>query len=94
MTAWCGELAGEIIAVGGVNHRRGFLEAFFDTSDTARPYKMELYRASRQFMARLPRRRLIYATHDPNEPGGPRWMKSLGFEPVEGREGLYRLWRD
>ena len=92
--AWVGELDGEVIAVGGVNHRRGWLEAFYDCSEKARQFPMDLYRASRKFMASLPKDRLVYGLHDSREPGGARWMQSLGFKPVEGREGLYRLWRD
>jgi len=92
--AWCGELDGKIIGLGGFafSHKRWY--AFCDLTEEARPYKMHIMRgAIRAFQAaRDTSIKFIYAQADPDERGAVTWMKRLGFEVDPRNPNLYR-WR-
>lgn len=90
VTAWCGELDGEIIAIGGFAHVRGKLIAFFEEDDKARRFKVTLVKAGIRVIREMAARgKVMYAQTDPKEPGAKRWVESLGFRET-GIAGIYR----
>lgn len=92
VTAWCGELDGEVIAVGGFAHVNGRLIAFYDMDERARRYKVTLVRAARRIVRDMAaRNKVMFAQSDPKEAGAARWIASLGFKPTEFRD-IYQ-WR-
>lgn len=91
--AWCGELDGKIIALGGFALRGGRWIMFCDLTDEARPHKMTLMRTAKRVLGEARRMglRFVYAEANPNEPGAVRWLQSLGFE-VDPRSAYYYRW--
>ncbi len=92
--AWCGEMEGRIIGLGGFARGKGRWVAFLDLTDEARPYKMTLMRAAIRAMAEARRVgiRFVFAEADLNEANPVEWMQSLGFELDPKSQRLYR-WR-
>ena len=90
--AFCAELDGKIIGLGGVALEKGRFIAFADLPDEIRPYKMTIMRWAKRFFeqARKDGIRFIYADANPNEPKSVAWLKSLGFERDHRSKRLYR----
>jgi N-acetylglutamate synthase-like GNAT family acetyltransferase len=90
--AWCGELDGKIIALGGLAFAKGRWFIFLDITDDARPYKMTLMRMAKRVMAEAKAMniRFIYAWADTNEPKSVEWMARLGFHLDPRTHSLYR----
>lgn len=93
VTAWVGVVDGEVICVGGLNHYLGYVEAFLDLTPVAMLYKLEMFRAARQFLAKVPHGKVILATGDPSFARIDRWMVAMGFRPVDGMAGLFERWQ-
>lgn len=90
--AWCAELDGRIVGLGGLALIGGRWFAFCDLREEARPYKMTLMRTARRLFAQARRDgiRFIYAQVDDTEPGAVAWLESLGFEFDVRSDCLYR----
>ena len=88
--AWCGEVDGRIVGVGGFYLHNGRWVGFCELKDEGRRYKVAFIKAARQAMQDMAEagHRVIYAEADPNFPMAPRWIESLGFELQE--TGKYR----
>lgn len=91
VTAMVGEVDGEIVAVGGFAHVRGFLVAFYDMDEKARPYKVSLVKAAKRMIGSVKAQRVVLAETSAVEPGAKRWVSSLGFREIA--PNLYRLER-
>jgi hypothetical protein len=89
---WCGDLDGEIIALGGFAIVRGRYYAFCDLRPEAGPYKMTLMRTARRAMNEAKARgvKFIYAQADLSEKNPVAWLRSLGFEVDPRSPHLYR----
>lgn len=90
--AWCGELDGKIIALGGLQLSCGRWFAFVDLPDEARPYKMHIMRAAKRMMAEAKANgiRFIYTESQLDEPTSKRWLASLGFTLDRRSQHFYR----
>lgn len=93
--AWCGELDGRIIALGGFALFAGRWFAFADLTEEARRYKMHIMRTAKRIMADAQARgiKFVYTESQLNEPTSKRWLTSLGFELDPRSQYLYR-WRN
>jgi hypothetical protein len=93
--AWCGDLDGRIIALGGFARIKSRWFAFLDLTDDARLYKMTLMRTAKRMMADAEKMglRFVYAEADPREPRATMWMESLGFVIDPRTNSLYR-WKN
>lgn len=93
--AWCGDLDGRIIALGGLSLTKGRWFAFLDLTEDARPYKMTLMRMAKRVMAEAARMgiRYVYTEADLDEPRSTEWLQRLGFEIDPRSEYLYR-WKN
>ncbi len=89
-TALVGDLDGEIIAVGGLAHHKGYLVAFYDMDEKARRYKIALVKAGKRMIGSIKPNRLVLAQADAKEPCACRWIESMGFKPANDT-GLYVL---
>ena len=94
INAWCAEIDGRIIALGGCALVKGRWFAFCDLTEEARQYKMHIARTARRFLMEAKRQgiRFIYAEANLAEPGAERWLTSLGFTIDPRTAYLYR-WR-
>ena len=84
-----GRVDGRIVGIGGIAYLPdGSILAFLESTDEARKHAVTLYKAARQILkdAALAGHRRIIAVGDPEVQAVPRWLKRLGFEPVEGLE--------
>lgn len=90
--AWCGELDGKIIALGGLAFFRGRWFAFLDLTDEARPYKMTIMRMAIRVMAEAKTMgiRFVYADADTREPKSVEWLSRIGFHIDPRTNRLYR----
>ena len=95
--AYTGLIDDEVVAIGGLGFPpEGPAIAFADMKDVARqwPYAVELHRFARRVIAEakaagVPR---IVAKADTSIEAAARWLKRLGFEPLNG-EGTLFIWR-
>ena len=95
--AYTGLIDGEVVAIGGLGFPpEGPAIGFADLKDIARqwPYAVELHRFARRVIAEakaagVPR---IVAKADTSIEAAARWLKRLGFEPLNG-EGTLFIWR-
>lgn len=90
--AWCGDLDGKVIGIGGIATVRGRHFAFLDLTEEARPYKMHIMRTAIRMLEQASRSgmRFIYAEADTEEPKSVAWLKRLGFEIDPRSKVLYR----
>ena len=93
--AWCFDLDGRVIALGGLSLTKGRWFAFLDLTDEARAYKMTLMRTAKRMMAEAERMgiRYVYTEADLDEPRSTEWLRRLGFEIDPRSEYLYR-WKN
>lgn len=95
--AYTGLIDGEVVAIGGLGFPpEGPAVGFADLKDIARqwPYAVELHRFARKVIAEakaagVPR---IVARADTSIEAAARWLRRLGFEPLNG-EGTLFIWR-
>ena len=95
--AYTGLIDDEVVAIGGLGFPpEGPAIGFADLKDIARqwPYAVELHRFARRVLAEakaagVPR---IVAKADTSIEAAARWLKRLGFEPLNG-EGTLFIWR-
>ena len=95
--AYTGLIDGEVVAIGGLGFPpEGPAIGFADLKDIARqwPYAVELHRFARRVIAEakaagVPR---IVAKADTSIEAAARWLRRLGFEPLNG-EGTLFIWR-
>mgnify|MGYP001578005743 CR=1 FL=1 len=89
--AWCAEINGRIVGLGGIAAYNGRWYAFVDLLPEIRPHKMTIARAAARFLdaARRDGVKFIYAEVSPREPGALRWLMRLGFR-VDSRSNYYR----
>lgn len=90
--AWCGELDGKIIALGGLYFSHGRWFAFCDLKEEARRYKVHLARTAIRIMADAKANgiRFIYTESQLDEPTSKRWLASLGFTLDRRSQHFYR----
>lgn len=93
--AWCGEVDGRVVAIGGLALHRGRWIAFFDVLHEARKYKLSIVKYAKKFMRETAASdiKFIYAELDRSEPLAETWVKSLGFELDPRSKHLYR-WKN
>jgi hypothetical protein len=95
--AYTGLIGDEVVAIGGLGFPpEGPAVGFADLKDIARqwPYAVELHRFARRVIAEakaagVPR---IVAKADTSIEAAARWLRRLGFEPLNG-EGTLFIWR-
>ena len=95
--AYTGLIDDEVVAIGGLGFPpEGPAIGFADLKDIARqwPYAVELHRFARKVIAEakaagVPR---IVAKADTSIEAAARWLRRLGFEPLNG-EGTLFIWR-
>ena len=95
--AYTGLIDDEVVAIGGLGFPpEGPAVGFADLKDIARqwPYAVELHRFARKVIAEakaagVPR---IVAKADTSIEAAARWLRRLGFEPLNG-EGTLFIWR-
>src|SRR5438046_1497902 len=88
--ALTGRVDGRIVGIGGIAYLPdGTLVAFLEATDEARKHAVTLYKAAKQILqdAAASGHRKIVAIGDPEIDAVPRWLKHLGFEPVDN--GIY-----
>lgn len=92
LRAWCADLDGRIIALGGVAIVKGRYIGFVDLLDEMRPYRMHIMRSAIRFLdqARRDGIRYIYADADLREKNSVAWLTRLGFERDPRSRFLYR----
>ena len=84
-----GRVDGRIVGIGGIAYLPdGTIGAFLEATDEARKHAVTLYKAAKQILddAAKAGHRTIVAIGDPEIEAVPRWLKRLGFEPVDGTE--------
>lgn len=84
--AMTGRLDGKIIGIGGIAYMPdGAVMAFLESTDETRKHAVTLYKVARQILkdAAAAGHRHIVALGDPEIEAVPRWLKRLGFEPVD-----------
>lgn len=93
--AWCAEIDGTIIGMGGLAFSGGRWFAFINLTEEARPYKMTIMRMAKRTMAEAQHMgiRFVYADADIREPRAVTWLKSLGFELDPRSNHLFR-WKN
>lgn len=93
--ALVGKLDGKIIAIGGFAwiHNKWFV--FLDLMPESRKYKVLLHKTVIDFLKKAKDKgiKYVYADVDPDEPGARRWLKRLGFQPVDMEDGRFYKWR-
>lgn len=79
------EINGKPVAIGGFCHYAGYVVAFVDLREEARPYFMHLYRLAHSYMekARVAGYRYVYAKRDPNQDTADRFVRRFGFVPKD-----------
>lgn len=94
LKAWCGEIDGEIVALGGFARFHGRWIGFCSLKKEARKYKMTIARTAIRSLEEARRLgiRYIYADAQDDEPGSEKWLRRLGFEIDPRTPGIYR-WR-
>lgn len=92
LRAWCAELDGKIIALGGTALVKGRWIGFVSLTDEMRPYRMHLMRGAIRFLdqARCDGIRYIYADADLREKNSVAWLTRLGFDRDPRSRFLYR----
>lgn len=92
MRAWCGDLDGEIIGIGGFYFHKGRWVGFCDLKEEASRYKVAFIKTARLAMNEMKRsgHRIIYAQVDENYPLAHKWVGALGFKKT--KSGVWR-WR-
>jgi len=92
MMAWCGDVDGRIIGIGGFYFYRGRWVGFCDLTEEASRYKVSFMRVAKQAVNEMKRcgHNVLYAEVDPDYPMAPKWVGSLGFEKMDS--GVWR-WR-
>lgn len=87
--AWCADLNGKIIGVGGFYRLNARWVGFTEMNDEAAEYKVGFYKAARMIMDHMRARgyERFYAILDESFPNAGRWVEQLGFR----RRGP-RLW--
>jgi hypothetical protein len=88
--AWCGEIDGEIVGIGGFVTVAGTNVAFLDLTEKARKHKVALARAGYRAMELVKKSGKRYIFVEVGEPGAERWLRRLGFEPYQGRVWKWR----
>ena len=90
MKAWCGDINGRIIGIGGFYFHNGRWVGFCDLTDEARAYKVAFMKTAKMAVEdmRASGHKFIYAEIDKSFPMAPRWIESLGFERQPS--GLWR----
>lgn len=84
-----GRVDGEIVAIGGIAYLPdGTVAAFLEATDAARKHGVSLHREAKRALSDAARagHRVVKALVDNEIEAAPRWLKRLGFEPVEGLE--------
>lgn len=83
MRVWAGKEDGKTAALFGLaRDPDGRWYAFFNITDTARPYKIAIGLMGRVVMREAKKMglRYVYAVPDENEPTALEWLTALGFE--------------
>jgi topoisomerase IA-like protein len=79
-----GRVDGRIVGIGGIAYLPdGTVAAFLEATDEARKYAVTLHKTA---LRSLKGYRKLVALCDPEIEAAPRWLKRLGFEPVDGLE--------
>ena len=84
-----GRVDGRIVAIGGIAYLPdGGVLSFLEATDEARKYAVTLHREAKRSLSAAARagHRVVVAVCDYRIEAAPRWLKRLGFEPVEGLE--------
>jgi hypothetical protein len=89
-----GELAGDLIGIGGFAHIQGRIVGFMDLKPAARPWVIHLYRAVREYMRKAQDEdyKIIYVEPNKDEPTADRFLRHFGFEPVD--DGAVYRWKN
>jgi hypothetical protein len=88
-------LDGEPVALGGLAYVGGYIVAFFDIRDAARPYKLHLMAKMKSVMDEAKaKHRVIIAVPDENEPTSHKLLRSLGFQPSEDYTAAWKWVRE
>lgn len=95
LRAWTARIDGKIVGIGGFGMMpNGTAIAFLNGTDDLRgKAALSLHRAVKRAIADLAnRKRQIIATCDQNIEAAERWLKRLGFTPVE--DGRIWVWQN
>jgi hypothetical protein len=88
-------LDGEPVALGGLAYVKGYVVAFFDIRDKARPYKLHLMARIKSLIdGAKERHKVIIAVPDENEPTSHKLLRSLGFQAPEDYDGAWKWVRE
>lgn len=92
LRAWLGEVGDKVIGIGGYAFQMGRWVAFFDLCEMGRKYKLTMARTARMMLREADKAGIafLYAETNENEPGAPRWLKSLGFRQDPFVASLFR----
>lgn len=92
--AWCAELDGKPVALGGIAHCKGRWLAFFGQREEAEAYPITVARNAIRFFDQMRESGItfIYAERDFDEPTSGRWLESLGFE-LDPKSNYFYRWR-
>ena len=84
-------LDGKPVAIAGLAFRNGIVAAFCDIGPEMRQFRHLIHRrAIRLVSDAVATHRVVHAQMDMCEPTAPKWLRRLGFRPID--EGA-RLWR-
>lgn len=84
-----GRVDGKIVGIGGIAYLPdGTVAAFLEATDEARRHAVTLNREARKALSEAAKagHRVVVALADSSIEAAPRWLKRLGFAPVEGQE--------
>jgi hypothetical protein len=88
-------LDGKPVALGGLAYAGGYVVAFFDIRDEARPYKLHLMAKMKSVMDEAKQKhRVIIALPDENEPTSRKLLRTMGFVPGEDYTAAWKWVRE
>lgn len=88
-----GEVDGKVIGIGALVYQHGSPPMIMSyIPEPGRKYKVAMHRAARLLMERAERQghRMVFALQDKTEATSSRWLRRLGFEPLEGDMWIWR----
>lgn len=95
MRAVVAEMDGQVHGIGGVKFEGGVMVAFSEWTEALRARRGAMLRAGLRVIDLV--RQIegdVYAVADPFEPGAPKLLQKLGFEPlVHNSSGEVYQWR-
>lgn len=95
VSGFIGVLDGEPVCLGGLAFVYGYIVAFFDIREGARPYRLHIMAMMKSVMDEAKKKhRVILAKPEDGEPTAPKLLKVLGFEPSEDYNGAWKWVRE